>query len=214
MNLKDIKANFFGDSITEGVGTSDYATKPFHQLIAAKYGMAVARNYGIGGTRFARQRKPSEKARWDLDFCSRIEGLDPDASLIVLFGGTNDYGHGDAPIGSFEDRTPDSFFGACHYIMRGLIEKYPEARIVVMTPLHRENELKKNVNGMALRDYVDIIRQVAEYYSLPVLDLFAISGIQPEIDVIKRTYCPDGLHPNDKGHERMADIIGAYLENM
>ena len=214
MELKGIKANFLGDSITEGVGTSDYATKPFHQLIAAKYGMAEARNYGIGGTRFAKQQKPSEKPRWDLDFCSRIEGMDPDASLVVLFGGTNDYGHGDAPIGTFADRTPDTFYGACHYIMQNLIEKYPEARIVVMTPLHRAGELNVNANGKTLADYVGIIREVAEYYSLPVLDLFRISGMQPEINVIKKTYVPDGLHPNDKGHERMAKIIGAYLSSM
>ena len=41
MELKGIKANFLGDSITEGVGTSDYAIKPFHQLIAAKYDKAT-----------------------------------------------------------------------------------------------------------------------------------------------------------------------------
>jgi lysophospholipase L1-like esterase len=98
--------------------------------------------------------------------------------------------------------------------MQNLIEKYPEARIVVMTPLHRAGELNVNANGKTLADYVGIIREVAEYYSLPVLDLFRISGMQPEINVIKKTYVPDGLHPNDKGHERMADIIGAYLSSM
>ena len=62
--------------------------------------------------------------------------------------------------------------------------------------------------------YVSIIKEVAAFYSLPVIDLWAISGIQPRVDVIKEKYCPDGLHPNDEGHERMAAVIGAYLENM
>ena len=214
MELKNIKANFLGDSITEGCGTTDFATKPFHQLIAKKYGMEIARNYGIGGTRFAKQSTPSDSARWDLDFCSRFSEMDDDASLVVIFGGTNDFGHGDAPIGTPDDRTPDTFYGACHYLMSGTINKFPEARIVIMTPLHRITEDNKNVNGVNLAYYVSIIKEVAAFYSLPVIDLWAISGIQPRVDVIKEKYCPDGLHPNDEGHERMAAVIGAYLENM
>ena len=214
MELKNVKANFLGDSITEGCGTTDFGTKPFHQLIAKKYGMAVARNYGIGGTRLARQVKPSDSARWDLDFCSRFSEMDDDASLIVVFGGTNDFGHGDAPIGQPSDRDPSTFYGACHYLMSGLIAKYPEARIVIMTPLHRATEDNKNINGVTLSFYVDIIKEVAAFYSLPVLDLWSVSGIQPRVAVIKEKYCPDGLHPNDAGHERMAAVVGAFLENL
>ena len=214
MELKNVKANFLGDSITEGVGTSDWAVKPFHQLIAKKYGLAAARNYGIGGTRFAKQKNPSASPRWDLDFSTRFSEMDDDASLIVVFGGTNDFGHGDAPLGTPDDRTPETFYGACHYIMSGLLNKYPEARIVFMTPLHRITEDVKNVNGVGLVTYVNIIKEVASFYSLPVIDLWSESGIQPRVDVIKDKYCPDGLHPNDAGHERMAAVIGAYLENL
>ena len=216
MELNNIKANFLGDSITEGCGTTDFATKPFHQLIAKKYGMAAARNYGIGGTRLAKQSKPSANERWDLDFCSRFSEMDDDASLIVVFGGTNDFGHGDAPIGTAADRTPDTFYGACHYLMSGLINKYPDAKIVFMTPLHRiseENVVKENgLDGVKLVDYVNIIKEVAEFYSLPVLDLWSVSGLQPRVDIIKQKYVPDGLHPNDLGHEKMAEVIGAYLK--
>lgn len=210
MELKNIKANFLGDSITEGVGTSD-KTKTFHQLIAAKYGMAAARNYGISGTRIAKQSAPSEYSRHDLDYCMRFSEMDDDASLIVVFGGTNDYGHGDAKIGCFEDRTSDTFYGACHYLMSGLLVKYPDAQIVFMTPLHRCGELNKNRNGYVLKQYVDIIKEVAEYYSIPVIDLWALSGIQPGVGVIKEKFCPDGLHPNDAGHIKMAELIGNYL---
>ena len=216
MKLQNVKANFLGDSITEGHGTTDFATKPFHQLIAKKYGMACARNYGIGGTRFAKQINSSANSRWDLNFCARYSEMDDDASLIVVFGGTNDFGHGDAPFGEMTDRTPDTFYGACHTLMSGLIAKYPEARIIFMTPLHRtseENLIKENgLAGHKLIDYVNAIKEVAAYYSLPVLDLWSVSGLQPKVDVIKQKYVPDGLHPNDAGHERMADVIGAFLE--
>ena len=211
MQLKGIKANFLGDSITEGVGTSS-PDKTFHQLIAAKHGLAEARNYGISATRFARQCVPSENPRADLDFCSRVEEMDPDADLIVVFGGTNDFGHGDAPFGKFDDRTPDTFMGACHTLMRSLITKYPDAVIVIMTPLQRTSEDQPSVgNHLPLSSYVNAIREVAEFYSLPVMDLWARSGIQPRVNIIKEKFCPDGLHPNDAGHEIMAERIANFL---
>ena len=130
---------------------------------------------------------------------------------MVIFGGTNDYGHGDAPFGEEGDRTPETFIGACHYLFKRALERFPEARIVVLTPVHRYEEDKPDMKGRTLGEYVEVIRSVADKYSLPVIDLWARSGIQPEIDVIREKYCPDGLHPNDLGHERMADVIEAGL---
>lgn len=209
MKLEDISANFLGDSITQGSGTTG-SDKTFHALIAKKYGMKAARNYGIGGTRIAKQTVPSENPVHDKYYGGRFQEMDDDAQLIVVFGGTNDYGHGDALIGEFDDRTPDTFYGACHYLMGGLINKYPDAKIVVMTPLHRTGE--RVSNGRAtLEEYVNVIKEVAAYYSLPVLDLWSVSGIQPEVEIIKTKYCPDGLHPNDAGHEKLAEVIGNYL---
>ena len=212
MKLNGIKANFLGDSITEGVGTT-CPENTYHQLIAKNCGLAVARNYGISGTRFARQYKPTaDNPRFDLDFCGRVDEMDADAELIVVFGGTNDFGHGDAPFGKFEDRTKDTFCGACHELMTKLINKYPDAAIVIMTPLHRETEdVPSAGNARPLSDYVEMIRKTAEFYSLPVMDLWSNSGIQPRVDIIKTKYCPDGLHPNDAGHVKMAERIGNFL---
>jgi lysophospholipase L1-like esterase len=70
----------------------------------------------------------------------------------------------------------------------------------------------KQVNLAPLSAYVQIIREVAEYYSLPVLDLWSVSGIQPRVEVIKKTYCPDGLHPNDAGHALIAARLKGFLE--
>ena len=63
-----------------------------------------------------------------------------------------------------------------------------------------------------LRNYVKIIREVAEYYSLPVLDLYAYSGLQPQIEEVRTMYMPDGVHPNDKGNEVIAHKLQKFLE--
>lgn len=214
MNLNGIKANFLGDSITQGVGVGS-RSEIYHQLIAKKYELNEARNYGISGTRFAEQSAPTlDNPSFDKDFCSRFSEMDNDADLVVVFGGTNDFGHGDAPIGNDTDRTPDTFFGACHYLMSGLKKKYPDAKIVFMTPLHRASEMSLNRNGVNLECYVNIIKRVAEYYSIPVCDLWSLCDIQPCDPAIKEKYCPDGLHPNAKGHEKIASVLEDFLLNL
>ena len=218
MELKGKKINFLGDSITEGHGTSAPGKK-FTDLLASQYGV-ISRNYGIGGTRVAKQRVSSIEPRWDRDFITRAAEMEADADIVVVFGGTNDYGHGDAPLGCMDDRDPYTFYGALHTLYTALITKYPDAPIVILTPLHRCNEFSMRGDGgkpqdvAALKTYVEIIREVAEYYSLPVLDLYKTSGMQPEVPVIKERYVPDGLHPNDAGHVILAEKIAAFLKGM
>lgn len=209
MELQGKKINFLGDSITEGVGATSVETSYVGRF--AQMTGAIPRNYGISGTRFARQRKPSENPRFDLDFCSRVEEMDSDADVIVVFGGTNDFDHGDAPLGEMSDRTVWSFYGACHTLFSSLIEKYPDKRIVIMTPLHRVLEQERILE---LRAYVQAIREVAEYYSLPVLDLFATAGIQPLVTAQRELYFADTVHPSDAGHERVAYLLKRFLENI
>ena len=62
------------------------------------------------------------------------------ADAIIVFGGTNDYGHGDAPLGTPQDRTPKTFYGALHTLILYLLNAYPTAQIVILTPLHRVAE--------------------------------------------------------------------------
>ena len=215
MELQGKKINFLGDSITEGVGTSG-PEAVYPALIQKKYGLAAARNYGISGTRFARQEALGPDDVWSLnDFSKRCCEMDPDADAVVVFGGTNDFGHGSAPLGTPDDRTPDTFYGACHYISQKLIEQFPTAQIVFLTPLHRLSEDNpcgdcKPVPVAALSVYVDIIKEVARFYAIPVLDLFAVSGIQPRVPVIQERYVPDGLHPNDAGQRILADKIAHF----
>lgn len=211
MELKGLRINFLGDSITEGHGASNRANC-YVSLIAQDTG-AICRNYGIGGTRIAKQSLPSDNPILDLDFCSRVGQMDDDADVVVVFGGTNDYGHGNAPLGKFEDRTADTFYGALHTLCISLIEKYPTSKIVIATPLHRTNELLPTApDKLPLKSYVEAIRETAEYYSLPVLDLFKISGIQPNVQLLKMMYMPDGLHPNDDGYKILAKTIISFLK--
>ena len=207
MELKNKKINFLGDSITEGAGASIYENC-YVEVLKRKFSLAEARNYGIGGTRIARQRIPSAEAKFDRDFPSRVGEMDQDADMVVVFGGTNDHGHGDAPIGCESDRTPDTFIGACHTLYASLKEKF-SCPIVVLTPLHRA--LENREDGIELKDYVNLIKEIAPQYGLPVLDLYEKSAIN--IATLSEL-TGDGLHPNDRGHEILAEEIGKYLQTL
>ena len=215
MKLKGLTINFLGDSITEGVGTTQ-ENKRYFEIIKRNQELKEVNGYGISGTRLAKQIGTSENPRYDIYFASRVDAME-DADAVVVFGGTNDFGHGNAPIGCFEDRTPDTFYGACHDLYRKLIEKYPGKPIVIMTPLHRsaENDIRiKHGVAVTLKTYVDIIREVAEFYSLPICDLYATSGLQPDVPVIQEKFIPDGLHPSDAGNELIAKRLGEFLSSL
>ena len=209
MDIRNKKILFLGDSITEGFGPQDI-NNVYWKRLEQNCG-CISVGYGISGTRIARQQTPSPDPREDMYFRSRVAEMDKDADVVIVFGGTNDYGHGDAPLGQMGDRTVWSFYGACHTLFSGLIEKYPDKTIVIMTPMHRVTELDKNT---PLRDFVQAEREVAEFYSIPVLDLWSNLGICARVPVQKELYFKDMVHPNDRGHEKIAYTLKRFLENM
>lgn len=212
MQLKGLKINFLGDSITEGASASRPENIYFN-VLKQNEGVAVCRNYGVGGTRIARQTTPSENPAYDEDFLARCARMDEDADLIVVFGGTNDFDHGDAQFGTFHDKDVYTFYGALRTLIETLLVRYPQSRLVFLTPLHREHET--GVNGKPhLAQYVQAIREVCAYYAVPVCDLFATSGIQPAFPPLRERYTSDGLHPNDVGHALIAQRLAGFLKSL
>ena len=208
MELKGLTINFLGDSITEGHGTTD-PEKAFHQIIKEKYGLEFAYNYGIGGTRIARQLVPTrDRTKHDLYFELRAEIMDRNADAVVVFGGTNDYGHGDAPLGETESEDIYTFCGAVNSLIGKLEREFPKAEIIFMTPLHRLNETQPTQpDGKILEDYVNAIREICKKRNIPVIDLFEINPLDPR----DAELVPDGLHPSDEGHKIMAEVIAEEL---
>ena len=214
MELNGKKVYFLGDSITEGVGS--HPEKRYTEVFAKSTGADVV-NLGVSGTRIARSN--IENDPHGEYFKLRAEKIKDDADVIVIFGGTNDFGNGWAPIGNFEDRTPDTYYGAWHDLLTFIISNHPTATVLVLTPMHRYNEdslggVGSQKDNAKFETYVNIVREVAQYYSVPVLDMYRESGIQPAIPEIKQLYIPDGLHPNNAGSAKIARMIENKLKLM
>lgn len=144
--------------------------------------------------------------------------MQDDADVIVIFGGVNDFGHGDAEFGDMESDSPYTFYGALHVLCKKLLNKYPYAEIVFLTPLHWiEEDCTLNQIGKITRplsEYVSAIQKVAGFYGLPVLDLFHTSGLQPKINTTREIYMPDGLPPSNEGAHRIAQRLYAFLNTL
>ncbi len=220
MDLSGKIISFLGDSITEGHSVGDIPNCRYDNIIGKAAGAKKICNYGIGGTRIAHQRRPSDKPRWDLCFCGRAYDMEPASDVIIVFGGTNDYGEGDAPFGVLTDSTPATYCGGVDFLMRLLQELYPNAQIVFLTPLRRQGDEMpaatpaKQPDAKTLLDYCRVIEQKGQEYKIPVLNLYEALNIDPNLECDRIAYTADGLHLNDIGHGMLAQCVLEFLQRL
>ena len=215
MQLKDKNVYFLGDSITAGAGASEEKNR-YVNVFAALSGANVY-NLGVGGSRIGVQKNPTLKnPEYDEYFLIRAKKIADDADNIVVFGGTNDWGHGDIPIGNCFDKGEDTFSGCLHSLCQYLIDTFGKEKLLFLTPLKRfgeENiygEGRKIIPSVSLCDYVDRIKEIVASYGVDVLDLYNNSLPKPPIKGLSE-YSFDGTHPTDKGHYIIAKNIYDYL---
>ena len=211
MNLRGKIVNFLGDSITEGVGVETCVDKRYDNIIKEKCGLKKSYNYGISGTRIAYQMKPSEEPSWDLYFCGRVCLMNKEADVIVVYGGVNDYTHGDAPFGTVDSEDEYTFCGAVNSLINKLKNDFPNSEIIFLTPLHRlEENNPSEPDSKVLADYAEAIVEICGRRGVSVIDLFKINPLDPADSEL----VPDGLHPSDKGHSIMADVVAEEMLKM
>lgn len=200
--------NCLGDSITFGVNNDGVS---WADMLAELIPFRAVRKYGVCGSTISRYAGRNDS------FCERYAGMTSDYDLLILFGGVNDFNHS-LPLGNMESREQNMFYGALHEIITGLFLKQPTSEILCVTPIKSfciekgyPHWNKKNEAGYKLVDYRNAIIDIAEYYSIPVLDLFMTSGMTPDHEAIKQIYLSDGLHPTKEGYQRIARKIAAFI---
>ncbi len=144
-------------------------------------------------------------------FKSRVDFIDKNSDFVFVFGGTNDYGHGDADFGQETDRTDNTFCGALNILADKLLLKFGKDKLCFILPCRRYDDERKNMHGKTLKDYVDTIRNIVVRKGVDYIDLYNNFFPQP-ITNQGDTYTVDGLHPNDYGHKCLAEVLEKYLK--
>ena len=120
----------------------------------------------------------------------------------------------------------ETYCDALHALCRYLLKTYKNKDIIFCTPIKRVQHKgesngtwdcvypeDKNNYGKTLEDYRDAMIKACEYYSIPCIDLYTLSGLNPHIDpdMFADT---DGkhTHPTVEGHERLASVVVAQMK--
>jgi len=132
--------------------------------------------------------------------------------------------------------------------MAYLKHNYPTKQIILLTPIHRAyfncapNNIQQDENianplGLFINDYIKVIKETADVWAVPVIDLASVCGLYPLEPEHARYFREDGmkvksspteaaaakagtdqalehhdlLHPNTEGHLRMAYALAYQL---
>ncbi|WP_288572256.1 SGNH/GDSL hydrolase family protein [uncultured Weissella sp.] len=199
------KMTFFGDSITWS-----YNKIKWSNLAAQSLGSTATIN-GVAGSTYSKADGRTDSA------VERVADI-KDQGLVVVWFGVNDFHYG-RPLGEFNNGDVSTVYGAVDNVLDTLISNNVTAKIMVMTPMKNHgyktspDSFTKNSVGLYQIDYVNAIKQVADKYSLPVLDMYAESGIAAFNDTQASQYLMDGLHPNQAGEYRVAKRVVDFVRS-
>lgn len=205
--------NCLGDSITEMTSAGGTQYYGYHEYIKDWIGCTV-NNYGISGTGWF---TPSSSGGTNA-FYQRVSSMAENADLITVFGGTNDWGQTGKTLvlGTLGDTATSTFYGAVDNTIQQLIAKYPTKTIAVFTPLPRNlADTTYGTNATNTLDQVaDAIIKVCNKYSIPVLDLYRVSNMNPSNATFRAAQMSDGLHPTKDGMKRIAEKMLSFLNSL
>ena len=199
-----------GDSLTD----PQYASEGYPYLVSKALGLTLT-NVGASG----------KVMNYFVDL---IPDYADNFDLVTVLLGTNNQGY-NCSIGSLNDgvdyTTNNSFYAQTQKLAEVLMAKYPSAVIAFLTPIRRTGVGDQNnndegyyINGLGLttEPYAEAVKEVADYYGLPCLDLYH-NGINPKSEWMRQLYFvnADGTHPNNDGHAKYtAPAIKAFLESL
>jgi lysophospholipase L1-like esterase len=207
----------FGDSITDGDGSTLDANHRWPDILAERLNKAGAKvaivNQGISGARILRDRMGDNAlARFDRDVLSQ-----PNADTVVLMMGINDIGWPDTilvPKGEPAPSANDVIAGYKQIIDRAHANGLriigatltPFAETFEGTPLYGYYSEEKEAKREALNAF---IRSGAFD---GVIDFDAVTRDPAKPKFIRKEYDKgDHLHPNDTGYKAMAESIDLTL---
>ena len=146
-----------------------------------------------------------------------------DYDIVTIMGGTNDYGHGTATLGTIDDEIgANTIYGSVKYLINKILSIKPDMKIFFCTQpfrLHYSTEpapggYEANSNGLTMENIADAICDCCKHYGIPCFDFYHCSNwnsytvrMDENGSIVSNIYTNDGLHPKD-GNGNGADLLG------
>ncbi len=223
---KGKKVAFLGDSITDAhhIGTA----KNYWQYLPEMLGIE-SHIYGINGQQWTGVLDQAKRLKAEMG--DSVDAIFIFAGTNDYNGGVplgewwtienqevNSHGRQMTKPRRIVQKDMGNFRGRINTVMEYLKENFPKQQIILMTPIHRAfatfggnniqpDESFPNDIGLYVDAYVNVIKEAANVWSVPVIDLHSLSGLNPLIPAHSPFFNnakTDLLHPNAEGHKRMA----------
>ena len=174
-----------------------------------QYGFEEVENAGVSGACITQNVNEFEA------ISTTVDNIDfSNYDIVTIFGGTNDKGW-QAPLGSLvsmstalADFNKETFVGAYQYIIQKILNDNPTITILLVTPF-RFNGWQNGTNNLTA--YVDKIKELADFYALPILDYYGNSGVNQKNQTALTT---DGTHPNNILYEKLARMMISKIDEL
>lgn len=224
---------YFGDSITD---PRNKASKKKYWSFLQEWLGINPYVYGVSGRQWNDIPRQADKLKTehgdDFDAIMIFMGTN-DYNNAVPIGRWFDeklekteYGHGyvkrtESRMRRHPSMDAATYRGRINIALDSLKRTFPTKQIVLLTPIHRAGFYANDKNWQCTEDYanrcgeyldayVEAVKEAGNIWAVPVIDLNASCGLFPMMDEHAQYFNKadtDRLHPNDKGHERMARTI-------
>ncbi|MBR6843299.1 MAG: alpha/beta hydrolase fold domain-containing protein [Prevotella sp.] len=187
-----IRVACIGNSITDGYGVDMATAYGYPAMLQKKLGEGYwVKNFGLSGRTMLN--------KGDMPYMNEVAWKDAQAfkpDVVVIKLGTNDSkGHNWKHGAEFKNDLEQ--------MIKAL---QPKPVIYLCTPIKAEKPSWDISDSIIVNEIIPIQKAVAKKYGLKVIDLHTLFEGGEELML------PDGIHPNGKGAERMAQIIYEALK--
>ena len=210
VDFSGMKIVCLGDSVTAGSNLDkleNYEAMSYPYQLGEVLNAGEVVNLGIGGSSIGRY--------WENAFVDRYGSIPADADIIIVMGGTNDgFCASERELGSLEERRERTFAGDLDELLRKLKTDYPEAEILLATPLPNilHDMLRKERSFLLPQSsFVKIMKQLGQEYGVLVIDLYNTNLLNTHDAAVIHSFMPDGVHGNEMGYRILAEHFAAEL---
>lgn len=193
-------------------------------LLADKLGVLSYTNCAVGGTCMS----PAYNSSTAISGDTRISAMPETADIVLIGGGTNDWGN-NIVLGDLSTLADtDTFAGAVDSMIRKMHTKYPDAIIVFTSNQFTISPNRHNFDdqtgilnnqGKSAGDYANMMKTVCEYRGIPYIPVYQQCGINHHnythwlLEETNASGDTVFMHPSSAGAKLMLRVIENAFQN-
>lgn len=196
-----VKVACVGDSITAGVGAKNRKAQNYPAQLQALLGdKYTVKNFGVSGIQTQNYFQSREGA-----LKKRVVDFQPD--IIVIKLGTNDTKSRKLEDPADKAEFKSKVMGAYLAMVEAFENLESKPELYVCTPVPVFKTMGAIREQVLVEDVLPIVQEVSRKTGAPIIDLYAaLTG--------KGDMVPDGVHPNEKGYEVIANAVARVVKDM